>query len=104
MKLSDDERRRIQKALPPDRKIIITNMAGIEPAHLRFLWWPYLPLGKVVIVAGAPGHGKSQLTSLMAAMTTRASFYPSDVTEAGRVLIMSAEDDLEDTKIGRAHV
>lgn len=101
MKLSDDERRKIAAALPPEREIIVTNLAGIEPVKLRFLWWPYLPLGKVVIVAGAPGHGKSQLTALMASMATRASFYPSDVPDAGRVLIMSAEDDLEDTIVPR---
>jgi putative DNA primase/helicase len=101
MKLSDEERRKITAALQPDRRIVVTNLAGIEPVQLRFLWWPYLPLGKVVIVAGAPGHGKSQLTALMAAMATRASFVPSDVLEPSRVLIMSAEDDLADTIVPR---
>jgi hypothetical protein len=85
----------------PDREIVVTNLATIEPVQLRFLWWPYLPLGKVVIVAGAPGHGKSQLTALMTAMATRADFYPSDVDDPSRVLIMSAEDDLADTIVPR---
>jgi putative DNA primase/helicase len=101
MKLSDEERRKLLAAAKPDRKIIVTNLAGIDPVQLRFLWWPYLPLGKVVIVAGAPGHGKSQLTALMAAMATRADFVPSDVGERSRVLIMSAEDDLADTIVPR---
>lgn len=101
MKLSDEERAKLNAVVKPDRQIIVTNLAGIEPIQLRFLWWPYLPLGKVVIVAGAPGHGKSQLTALMAAMATRASFYPSDVTEPARTLIMSAEDDLADTIVPR---
>jgi ABC-type thiamine transport system ATPase subunit len=45
-----------------------------------FLWWPYLPLGRVVIVAGAPGHGKSPFAALIAGMATRGQLYPGDVT------------------------
>jgi putative DNA primase/helicase len=101
MKLSEEERRKLLAAAKPDRKVIVTNLAGIDPVQLRFLWWPYLPLGKVVIVAGAPGHGKSQLTARMAAMATRADFVPSDVNGPSRVLIMSAEDDLADTIVPR---
>lgn len=100
-RLTDEERKKLLGAAPPEREVIVTNLAGIEPKRLRFLWWPYLPLGKVVIVAGAPGHGKSQLTALMAAMATRADFYPSDVPERSRVVVMSAEDDLEDTIVPR---
>jgi AAA domain-containing protein len=101
VKLPEDIRRKLEAATPPEREIIVTNLAGIEPVPLRFLWWPYLPLGKVVIVAGAPGHGKSQLTALMAGLATRGNFYPGDLDRPARVLIMSAEDDLDDTVVPR---
>jgi len=83
------------------REVVVMSLAHVEPKPLRFLWYPYLPLGKVVIVAGAPGHGKSQLTALMAANATRASFYPSNIDAPSRVLILSAEDDLDDTIVPR---
>lgn len=68
---------------------------------MLWLWKPYLPLGKVVIVAGAPGNGKSQLTALMAAFASRGWFYPTDVPEPSRVLLLSAEDDPADTIVPR---
>jgi RecA-family ATPase len=53
-----------------------------------------------VIVAGAPGHGKSQLAALIAALASRGAL-PGDVNEPSRVLMMCAEDDLGDTVVPR---
>lgn len=64
---------------------------------VRFLWRPWLPLGKVTILAGAPGQGKSQLAAFMAAATTNAGFTDGDVMTPGSVVILTAEDDLADT-------
>jgi hypothetical protein len=62
-----------------------------------WLYKPYLPLGKVTILAGAPGHGKSQLMALWAAMTTRGKMFAGDVYDPGTVIMVSAEDDAGDT-------
>lgn len=78
-----------------------TTLDTIEPKPVKWLWRPYLPLGKVVLVAGAPGHGKSQLTAMLAADVTRGGFYDSDLDGPGRVVIVSAEDDLADTVVPR---
>jgi hypothetical protein len=101
MKLTPDERAKLLAEVPPERQVFVTNLLGIEPTPLRWLWWPYLPLGKVVIVAGAPGHGKSQLTAFFAAAASRGMFSPSDIKGPARTLLMSAEDDLEDTVVPR---
>jgi hypothetical protein len=53
-----------------------------------------------VIVAGAPGHGKSQLAALMAALSSRGAL-PGDVNEPSRTLMMCAEDDLGSTVVPR---
>jgi putative DNA primase/helicase len=79
--------------------VIRANEVRIRP--VRFLWRPWLPLGKVTILAGAPGQGKSQLTAYMAAATSRASFEPSDATTPGSVVILTAEDDAADTVVPR---
>src|SRR3954465_9713724 len=85
---------KIKAKAQPKRSVVLTHLAGLPPRQTAWLWWPYLPLGKVVIVAGAPGHGKSQLAALIAGMATRASL-PGDVTDPSRVLMLCAEDALE---------
>jgi hypothetical protein len=96
-----ETRRKIEAVLQPTRSIEPKNLADVEPRNARFLWYPYLPLGKLVIVAGAPGNGKSQLAALIAGMATRGALYPGDVSEPSRVLMLCAEDDLEDTVVPR---
>src|SRR4051794_18451944 len=91
---------KIKAKAQPKRSVVLTNLAGITPRQTAWVWWPYLPLGKVVIVAGAPGHGKSQLAALIAGMATRASL-PGDVTDPSRVLMLCAEDDLDTTIVPR---
>jgi putative DNA primase/helicase len=85
----------------PTRTIEVINLANITPRNPSWFWYPYLPLGKLVIVAGAPGNGKSQLAALIAAMATRGSLYPGDVLKPSRVMMMCAEDDMEDTVVPR---
>lgn len=84
----------------PQRGIEVVNLASITPTRQAFLWYPYLPLGRVVIVAGAPGHGKSQLSAYIAGRTSRGTF-EDDVTAPARVLMLCAEDDLSTTVVPR---
>lgn len=71
----------------------------IETQELTFLWYPYIPLGKLTLLEGDPGVGKSWI---MLAVTTAISqghglppnFGPNDI---GYTLIASAEDGLADT-------
>jgi hypothetical protein len=100
-KLPPAVRAKLEAFMGADREIVRVKLSTIEPKRLKWLWHPYLPLGKVVIVAGAPGHGKSQLTSYMAACASAGTFYPGDMPTPGRVLLMSAEDDLDDTVVPR---
>jgi hypothetical protein len=99
--LTPEQRRRLEASLEPTRTVQILNLADVTPRNPKFLWYPYMPLGKLVIVAGAPGNGKSQLAALIAAMATRGALYPGDVAETSRVCMMCAEDDLDDTVVPR---
>jgi hypothetical protein len=99
--LTPEQEAKLLASLKPKVSVEVTNLAGVEPRRQPFLWNPYLPLGSLVIVAGAPGHGKSQLAALMAAMASRGSFYPGDVVEPSRVLMLCAEDRLDTTVVPR---
>jgi putative DNA primase/helicase len=91
----------LKPATGDDRVAVVIRANEVRIRPVRFLWRPWLPLGKVTILAGAPGQGKSQLTAYMAAATSQASFEPSDVDVPGSVVILTAEDDAADTVVPR---
>src|SRR5207253_3242126 len=65
---------------------------------LEWLWPNWLPLGKLVILDGDPGLGKSTLLLDLAARVSNAALMPdSSQGISGNVLILSAEDDAGDT-------
>lgn len=69
------------------RDVHLTTASDIEARKVQWLWPGYVPMGKVTVLAGAPGLGKSLLTIQLAAR----------VSKLADVLIASAEDDLSDT-------
>ncbi len=78
---------------------VVVRLADVEPVSVKWLWPPLFALGKLSIVAGHPGLGKSQLTIDIAARVSRGAGFPSAAAAAppGNVIIMSAEDDTADT-------
>lgn len=98
--LTPEQRRKVDALLAPKESIVVTSLADVEPRKMPFLWHPYMPLGRLVIVAGAPGHGKSQFSALIAAMASRGAL-PGDIKEASKVLMLCAEDDLAATVVPR---
>lgn len=84
----------------PTRTTVLRTASMIAPRRVRFLWEHRVPLGKLTILAGAGGQGKSQTCCLLAAMTS-AGRAPGDLTVGADVLLVSAEDDFEDTVVPR---
>ena len=42
-----------------DLKII--NMSAVESKEISWLWYPFIPYGKLTIIQGDPGEGKTTL-------------------------------------------
>lgn len=81
----------------PDEKITV-RMSDIKPEKVEWLWYPYLPIGKVTLLEGDPGLGKSWFTMGLAAYLSDKKKLPGCKDRiGGKVLIMSAEDGLADT-------
>ena len=80
-------------------QLVVRRVSEIDPQPVRWLWPNRIPLGKVTLLAGEPGLGKSQLTCAIAAAVTSGSSWPFDEGRApsGSVIILSAEDDAADT-------
>jgi putative DNA primase/helicase len=79
--------------------LVTTRASEIMPESVSWLWPGRLPLGKVVVLDGDPGVGKSTITMDIAArISTGAPFPGCEETRAARnVLLMSAEDGAADT-------
>jgi hypothetical protein len=71
----------------------------ILPRRVAWLWDRRIPFGKVTLVEGDPGLGKSTLTLDVAARVTRGAPQEGDTTawDPGGVVLVGAEDGLDDT-------
>ena len=79
--------------------IQIVNMSDIQAQPITWLWDGWLPLGKMTILAGAGGCGKTNLSLALIATITTGGVFPdgSKCSNIGKVLIYSTEDDPADT-------
>ena len=79
----------------------LIRMSDVEPAEVRWLWPGRVPLGRMTLLVGRPGEGKSFLTADMAARVSRGRPWPDGspcpVPAGGSVVLCSAEDDPADT-------
>ncbi|MBA2352294.1 MAG: AAA family ATPase, partial [Burkholderiales bacterium] len=82
------------KALP----VTYRRVSDVQAVPIRWLWKGRIARGKVSLLAGNPGLGKSQIAVHMAAIVSTGGTWP-DGAECGQgnVIILSAEDDAADT-------
>jgi hypothetical protein len=81
----------------------VVTLADVEVEPVRWLWPGRIPYGKLAVLEGDPGLGKSQLMLAVAAALSRGDVLPggavSDASagEPTDVLVLTAEDGLGDT-------
>lgn len=81
----------------PDR-IIITRAADLRIEPVAWLWNGWLARGKLHLLAGAPGQGKTTIALSLAAAVTIGGHWPDGTRcKPGNVLMYSGEDDPADT-------
>lgn len=72
--------------------------SNITPLSVEWLWYPYFPMGKISIVQGDPGSGKSLLMiDTIARVTTGRPLLDGKTHEPINVIYQCSEDGLEDT-------
>lgn len=84
---------------PGPAPMVSRRLADVQAERVRWLWPGRIARGKVTVLAGHPGLGKSQVCASLAAIVTTGGRWPVDGTRAdvGSVAILSAEDDAADT-------
>lgn len=75
------------------------KMSEIQSKEVAWLWYPFIPYGKLTIIQGDPGDGKTTLVLNIAAKLSKGEGLDSDMklTEPLTVIYQSAEDGLADT-------
>ncbi len=81
------------------RKLRIINMQDVEVKPVEWLWYPYIPYGKLSIIQGDPGEGKTTIVLYLASLLSKGDKLPCDDTdrEAIHIIYQTAEDGLSDT-------
>ena len=83
---------------PAERSLTLVNMDTVEPEEVKWFWPGRIPYGKLTIIGGNPGVGKSYLTLYLAAIKSLGGVFPDGALVAqGNVLLASVEDGLADT-------
>jgi AAA domain len=83
---------------------VLKTMSEVEAEPITWLWWPYLAVGKLCMLDGDPGIGKTLLMTRLAASLSRGEPLPDQQgkpeLETGgphATLVLSTEDGLADT-------
>ena len=79
---------------------VVVHLADVEPERVTWLWPGRIPLGRLTILDGDPGLGKSVLTLDIAARVTRGDMMPDGargLKSPRGVVLLGCEDGLADT-------
>ena len=60
----------------PEPELELIKASEITPTEVEWLWYPYIPFGKVTILEGDPGDGKSKLLLALSAILTKGEPLP----------------------------
>lgn len=83
---------------PRTETVEVIRMSDVDLQKVKWLWNPYIPFGKVTIIQGNPGEGKTTFAlRLCAACTNKKAFPCMESLEPFNVIYQTAEDGLGDT-------
>ena len=89
----------------PEPELELIKASEITPTEVEWLWYPYIPFGKVTILEGDPGDGKSKLLLALSAILTKGAPLPfvseEEVHEPMTVIYQTTEDAADDTVVPR---
>ena len=77
----------------------IINMSDVESKEISWLWYPFIPYGKLTIIQGDPGEGKTTLVLNIAAVLSKGQGLDEHMNpeQPLHIIYQTAEDGLADT-------
>lgn len=81
------------------RNLKIISLDNIESREVEWLWKPYIPLGKLTIIEGDPGSGKTMLALRLASQLSKGVALPfvEEHKEPMNIIYQTVEDAYDDT-------
>lgn len=94
---------RAYKKIREESRAKVVNFDEIKPEEVEWLWYPYIPLGKLTIIAGEAGIGKTFTESKVAAIISTGDSFPGENEKRSPriVCIQNTEDGIADTIVKR---
>ena len=82
-----------------DSRQFLRYYSDVTAQEVQWLWFPYIPFGKITMVQGDPGDGKTTLMLHIASLLSRGAEMPFSYSTAmvGNVVYQSVEDNPGDT-------
>lgn len=77
----------------------IIKMSDVQLQEIEWLWYPFIPYGKLTIIQGDPGDGKTTLVLNIAAKLSKGEGLDENtqIAEPINIIYQTAEDGLADT-------
>lgn len=77
----------------------IIRMSEVQSQEIEWLWHPFIPYGKLTIIQGDPGDGKTTFVLNIAAKLSKGESLDKNmkITESINIIYQTAEDGLADT-------
>ncbi len=81
------------------KELKLIQMSNVEVEDIKWVWYPYIPYGKITVVQGDPGEGKTTFILALVALLTKGEPLPEEeqANEPINVIYQTAEDGLADT-------
>ena len=81
------------------QELNIIKMSEIQSEEIEWLWYPFIPYGKLTIIQGDPGDGKTTLSLNIAAKLSKGESLDEEmkISEPINIIYQTAEDGLADT-------
>ena len=81
------------------QELNLIKMSDIQSEEIEWLWYPFIPYGKLTIIQGDPGDGKTTLALNIAAKLSRGESLDEEmkISEPINIIYQTAEDGLADT-------
>ena len=95
----NDKRIVTNDCLNDNVRLKLIKMSDVVPENVSWLWYPFIPYGKITIIQGDPGEGKTTLVLNIIAKLSKG--LPLDGQKVGaepiNIIYQTAEDGLADT-------
>lgn len=74
------------------KELRLIKMSSVEVEEIQWIWYPYIPCGKVTIIQGDPGEGKTTFVLAMIALLTKGEALPEEETAAEQEICIYDRD------------